>query len=152
MTEVSTDSSALDLAIYRYQNPFSNMSAPKGVYVPLQNPSDIRLLSLQPGKPDDPIECFLSNPMNLDSLDSPEEIAGRKIGHLRTYVALSYVWGDQNDKRRIFVNWQPFWVTYNLFSLLSRVRNFFMDMRCLWVDAIWFVHFPLILITVSRKV
>ena len=117
------------------------MSAPKGVYVPLRNPSDIRLLALQPGQPDDPIECVLLNPMNLDSLDTPEETAEDEIGLLRIYIALSYVWGDQNDKRLIFVNWKPFWVTYNLFSLLSRMRNFTTHMQCLWVDAVWFVRF-----------
>ena len=127
------------------------MSAPEGVYVPFQNPSDIRLLALQPGIPDDPIECILLNPMNLDSLDTPEETADNTIRLLRAYVALSYVWGDQNDKRMIFVNWEPFWVAYNLFSLLSRVRDLSRHMQCLWVDAIWFVHFPLILIPVSRK-
>ena len=128
------------------------MSAPKGVYIPLQNPSDIRLLLLLPGRPDDPIKCILSNPINMDSLDTPEETTDDTIGILRTYLALSYVWGDQNDKRLIFVNWQPFWVTYNLFSLLSRMRNLSMELRCLWVDAIWFVDFPLILIPVSHKV
>ena len=120
------------------------MSAPKGVYVPLQNSSDIRLLALQPGQPDDPVDCVLLNPMNMDSLDTPEETADDTIGLLRTYVALSYVWGDPNDKRLIFVNMQPFWVTYNLFSLLSRIRMFTTDMQCLWVDAIWFVHFLLL--------
>ncbi|KAL9614603.1 MAG: hypothetical protein Q9167_000891 [Letrouitia subvulpina] len=112
------------------------MSAQNGVYIPLQNPSDIRLLVLKPGQPDDPIECDLLNPMNLDALDTLEETANRAIGLLRQYFALSYVWGDQNDKRLIILNRQPFWVTYNLFSSLSRVRNLSMDMQCLWVDAL----------------
>ena len=130
------------------------MSTQNKVYVPLQHPSDIRLLALRPGQPDrnDPIECFLLNPMKLDSLDKPEETADNTIRLWRDYFALSYVWGDQNDKRLIFVNWQPFWVTYNLFSLLSRVRMLTLDTQCLWVDAVWFVHFPLFSIPLSRKV
>ena len=103
------------------------MSAQGGIYVPLQKPSDIRLLTLMPGQPDDPIESVLLDPMDLHALDILEETADSKIGLLRDYIALSYVWGDQNDKRLIFVNWQPFWVTYNLFSLLSRVRHLSSD-------------------------
>lgn len=119
------------------------MSAPGGIYVPLQKPSDIRLLALMPGQPDDPIESVLLNPMDLRALDTLEETADSKIGLLRDYVALSYVWGDQHDKRLIFVNWQPFWVTYNLFSLFSRGRDLSSDPQCLWVDAIWFVPLSL---------
>lgn len=78
------------------------MSIQNEIYVPLQKPSDIRILVLMPGQPDDPIECALSNPINLDAVDTLEETANSVIGLLRDYFALSYVWGDQNDKRLIF--------------------------------------------------
>lgn len=119
------------------------MSAQSGIYVPLQKLSDIRLLALMAGQPDDPIESVLLDPMDMHARDTLEETADSEIGLLREYKALSYVWGDQNDKRLIFVNGQPFWVTYNLFSLLSRVRDLSSDPQCLWVDAVWFVPLPL---------
>lgn len=96
----------------------------------------IRILMLKPGQPDDPIQCILSNPINLDELNTLEETAYGVLGLLREYFALSYVWGDQNDKRLIFVNSQPFWVTYYLFFLLSRVRTLSRDVQCLWINAV----------------
>lgn len=67
------------------------MSAQDRVYVPLQKPSDIRLLALMPGQPDDPIESVLLDPMDLHALDILKETADSAIGLLRDYMALSYV-------------------------------------------------------------
>lgn len=56
-------------------------------YQPLLGPQ-IRLLTIQPGEPEDDIQCSLTT-VSLD--DQPK------------YEALSYVWGDPTDTRNIFV-------------------------------------------------
>ncbi|MCJ1306637.1 hypothetical protein MMC25_000280 [Agyrium rufum] len=108
----------------------------KGIYKPLTKPAEIRLLILEPGEDDELIKCILLNPTDMDSLDTPAESEGSN-DLLRMYHALSYVWGDPTDQRVIAVNWTPFFVTANLYSLLSRLRVIMRGERfVLWVDAI----------------
>jgi hypothetical protein len=51
------------------------------------------------------------------------------------YEALSYVWGDENEKLPIFISGCRFDVTINLHAALLRLRNHSMQ-RLLWIDAI----------------
>lgn len=65
----------------------------------------IRLLSLKPGEPHEPISATLS----LAYLDE----------HPR-YEALSYVWGDREDFLDISLDDETFPVKVNLFAVLRR--------------------------------
>lgn len=51
------------------------------------------------------------------------------------YEALSYVWGDREEGRQIFLNGIPFRVTQNLYAALAQLRLFERE-RVLWIDAI----------------
>lgn len=51
------------------------------------------------------------------------------------YEALSYVWGNPDEKLPIFIHEHSFDVTVNLRAALSRLRNHSIE-RILWVDAI----------------
>jgi hypothetical protein len=51
------------------------------------------------------------------------------------YEALSYVWGDANDKLPIFIHGNRLDVTVNLHAALLQLRNHSLD-RILWIDAI----------------
>jgi hypothetical protein len=50
------------------------------------------------------------------------------------YLALSYVWGDERDKRIILVDKRPFRVTRNLFDAMMSLRE--TESMILWIDAI----------------
>ncbi|PMD36872.1 hypothetical protein L207DRAFT_381808, partial [Hyaloscypha variabilis F] len=56
------------------------------------------------------------------------------------YYALSYVWGDAQDKIPVLVNGKQLLITRNLESFLQRQRNTFspneQPSRIFWVDAI----------------
>jgi hypothetical protein len=80
----------------------------------------IRLVVLLQGYFDDPIRCRLAQ-VCLD-----EEI---------TYDALSYRWGDPNDRLPILVNGFPFQATRGLVTALRCLRRGNEDMT-LWIDAI----------------
>jgi hypothetical protein len=51
------------------------------------------------------------------------------------YDALSYVWGNPDEKLPIFIHKHSFDVTVNLRAALSRLRNHSIE-RILWIDAI----------------
>ena len=51
------------------------------------------------------------------------------------YNALSYVWGDQSEKRRVICNGMPCMITANLFHALARIRSTRADVL-LWADAL----------------
>jgi len=51
------------------------------------------------------------------------------------YDALSYVWGNPDEKLPIFIHTNSFDVTVNLRAALSRLRNHSIE-RILWIDAI----------------
>ncbi|KAF2704690.1 HET-domain-containing protein, partial [Pleomassaria siparia CBS 279.74] len=85
---------------------------------------NIRLLRLLPHEDESAdIQCELYDYSLQDSCRT----------HL--YEALSYVWGDPEEKLPIFLHKHRFDVTINLHSALFRLRNHSME-RILWVDAI----------------
>jgi len=71
-----------------------------------------------------PIQCQLFN-------YSLQE-AGKRP-HL--YEALSYVWGDPDKTRPIYIDSYHFDVTENLHAALSRLRDRYLE-RIVWVDAV----------------
>ncbi|PMD13834.1 HET-domain-containing protein [Hyaloscypha hepaticicola] len=80
-----------------------------------------RLVSLQPGSLGSAPVCTLLN---------DKWVAGGT-----SYEALSYVWGDANDRKMIVLNGVVFQVTRNLYSALRHLR--YTDRsRTLWIDAI----------------
>lgn len=52
------------------------------------------------------------------------------------YEALSYVWGTEESKEKIWVDGCLFTVTENLFEALSNLRPAGED-RLLWIDALY---------------
>jgi hypothetical protein len=84
--------------------------------------SEIRVLILSGGKPEDDVKCTLG----VVSLDEKPEFA-----------ALSYVWGDASVKKPITVDGETFEVTSNLNDALRALRpQQRRESRTLWVDAI----------------
>lgn len=92
-------------------------------YKPLVN-SEIRLIRID--ESDSP-EGYVSCSMQHFELDSEPE-----------YSALSYVWGDPNERSTIFVNGIKFDVTLSLHSALNALR--FLDSQTepdwYWIDAV----------------
>ena len=90
-------------------------------YSPLENsPTATRLLTLLPGKRADPIRIFLHD---VD-LKTPT-----------SYEALSYAWGDEMDRRKIFCDGKVIYVTKNLEAAILQLRQE-KTARVLWIDAI----------------
>jgi hypothetical protein len=54
---------------------------------------------------------------------------------IHLYEALSYVWGDPEDKRPLLIDNHSFDVTVNLHAALSHLRNHSIE-RILWIDAL----------------
>lgn len=86
----------------------------------------IRLLHIEPGEADSPLQCSLK----LKELD----------GSAVPYFALSYVWGSTTDRKRITCNGHVTEITTNLHSLLLEYRRRGVDGNDLetplWVDAL----------------
>ncbi|KAF2018011.1 HET-domain-containing protein [Aaosphaeria arxii CBS 175.79] len=80
----------------------------------------VRLLTLAPGRADEPISCQL----DVVSLKSTPR-----------YETLSYAWGSQERAESILLNKQEFPVTANLFAALLHLRLLDTPLR-LWIDAI----------------
>ena len=80
----------------------------------------IRLIQLEPGAWPDGIRCSI----HTISFD------GQPV-----YDALSYVWGDPNNRKPIQLNGHSFEVTENLWIVLRRLRDHGIR-RELWIDAI----------------
>jgi len=96
------------------------MSESQEWYQPLDPATaEIRFVTIQPGDWTDKIKCTLM-PASLD--DQP------------SYEALSYVWGDPNVRKDIYLNGLPFKVTANLESALRHLR--LKGERTIWIDAI----------------
>ena len=77
-----------------------------------------RVSEIQPGRPNDGICCRLVT-MQRDSGQA--------------YKALSYVWGDSDEVRCIWVNDKPFWIHRNLHKALFHIRSEEETVR-LWRD------------------
>jgi Heterokaryon incompatibility protein (HET) len=99
---------------------------PQYSYPPLsQVPDSIRLLRLLPNKNNTAdIHCELFEYALQDS---------EKAAH--PYEALSYVWGDSDKRRSIFIDNQYLAVTLNLYAALLRLRDHDIP-RIVWVDAV----------------
>jgi hypothetical protein len=83
-------------------------TSPTPLYRPLHPAeSSIRTVTLLSGFPDDDIRCVLA-PVTEDSR--------------MPYEALSYAWGDANEKRLITINDHNFYVTENLYQALLHLR------------------------------
>ncbi|KAF2261438.1 HET-domain-containing protein, partial [Lojkania enalia] len=99
------------------------MTAPF-VYQPLAG-SETRLFSIEPGKVDDPLRVQLRH-IRLETTP--------------TYHALSYVWGDSNDKVQISVNDVPFSIPRNLYNALGQLREILIAKKeegfLFWADSI----------------
>ncbi|KAF2654453.1 HET-domain-containing protein, partial [Lophiostoma macrostomum CBS 122681] len=89
--------------------------------------NQIRLLSLQRGKHDDPLKCFLI-------ILTGAEQDGLTVFENR-FTALSYTWGDQNDPLMIGLNGHKVPVGRNLASALVGARMENTDC-IIWVDAL----------------
>lgn len=91
------------------------------VYRPLKE-NEFRLLVLNPGLPEEPIECFLEHSV---------------LNQAKPYQALSYVWGGdaQQSDCYIYVDGRPFHVTQSLKDFLLAHRT---NTQCpvLWIDAV----------------
>jgi len=102
--------------------------ARKYVYEPLsynrKHCRPIRLLRVLPGKPDTPICCKLFN-SHIRIVDNPQIATSKselfrfrlwraRAPHNIAYNALSYVWGNAEDRVTIRVNGKDFSITRNL--------------------------------------
>jgi hypothetical protein len=90
------------------------------LYLPLLNGELIRLVELSPGARDDPvvIRLFIA-----------------ELQHHPEYEALSYVWGDPENKVPIQCNGRRVEITVNLNAAFVRVR-YSGRPRMLWADAV----------------
>lgn len=82
--------------------------------------NEIRLLKISPGFEEEPLCCSLE-PISLND-NAP-------------YTALSYCWGDANDRADITVNGQHTSVTRNLENALRHMRNVDQS-TVVWADAL----------------
>ncbi|TPX15914.1 uncharacterized protein E0L32_000248 [Thyridium curvatum] len=78
------------------------------VYEPLNEPTAIRVVVIEPGNWSDPMRCQLRHRISRAPF---------------AYKALSYVWGARSVTRRISVNDQRFDVTINLAWALQNLRE-----------------------------
>lgn len=81
-----------------------------------------RILRLRPGNADEPIACELT-------------FAWLEASYLAPYDALSYCWGDPDDRLTITVHGHEMHVTRNLHAALKQLRSGSGD-RLLWADAV----------------
>ncbi|CAO2650783.1 Nn.00g020750.m01.CDS01 [Neocucurbitaria sp. VM-36] len=93
---------------------------PSPLYSSQLSGSDIRLLHIEPGVAESTLQCSLLRTSEVDA--SP-------------YYALSYVWGDDPNRKLIMCNGGLVEVTTNLYSVLHEHRQRAVPMR-LWVDAL----------------
>jgi hypothetical protein len=88
----------------------------------LEHKSLLRILTIHPGDPEQPLVCSLS----VEDIYRDD---------LPPYEALSYVWGPPSLKHLIQVNGEAFRVSSSLFQALIHLR-YASQPRRLWVDAI----------------
>ncbi|KAF2167536.1 hypothetical protein M409DRAFT_54133 [Zasmidium cellare ATCC 36951] len=88
-------------------------------YTPISEPSNIRLIYLEPGHK----QAQLRTQLVEVSLDSVPQ-----------YVALSYVWGTQAAQKHILIGETVFHVRPNLYNALKRLRA--KGVSIVWADAI----------------
>lgn len=81
---------------------------------------EIRLLSIRPGKPEDPIQCKLRH---------------AKLDEKPTYETISYAWGDATIRGMIRVNSVTISVPLSAERVL-RVVRLPAELRTVWIDAV----------------
>jgi hypothetical protein len=91
------------------------------IYASLSSVNSIRLLRLHSCSCDEPISCSLV--VVDDYAVAPE------------YYALSYCWGDANDKAELILNGTSFSVTKSLYAALDRLLEI-TELPLVWADAI----------------
>lgn len=99
-------------------------SVESGLYSPLADPKNIRLLKLLPSVDrSEPIKCIIEE---ADLSKGPE------------YEALSYVWGNPSPQRTVILNGRSFPVGENLEAALRQLRPCGTQQthRTIWIDAI----------------
>jgi hypothetical protein len=89
-------------------------------YKPMTSPRNIRLVKLAPGDRGAPLQCSL---IQVDS-DMPQQ-----------YEAMSYAWGDPDDRRDIACDGRRLPITRNLHEALWHFRHVNQP-KYLWADAI----------------
>ncbi|KAF2838109.1 hypothetical protein M501DRAFT_1004951 [Patellaria atrata CBS 101060] len=99
---------------------FADQDDPQYEYRPLENPNEIRVLVLEPGREDESVRCYLKH-VTLSS--KPH------------YEAISYVWGDPNVTEKIFCSGGTISITPNLHKALQQLRDEKSE-RVLWADAV----------------
>ncbi|KAL5344889.1 hypothetical protein ACLOAV_010286 [Pseudogymnoascus australis] len=104
----------------------------------------IRLIRILPGVSDEPILCelfktYLTTSEGRQKRESVEGTLQETPENLE-YDALSYAWGDAQDRVAIHVNGKTLLVTQNLWSFLRHQRDTFAPTdnsdRTFWIDAI----------------
>ena len=111
------------------------MAAASFQYEALSTGSGIRVLTLLPATKFGAKICCTSKGINLDD--------ARSVG----YEALSYVWGDSEVTKVIYVchaadsthNFRPFRSTWNLEAALRHLRYKDRE-RVIWIDAVWYAY------------
>jgi len=108
----------------------------------------IRLLRILPGEATSLVSCelfktYLSTAEGRKKWEKQNDDTHQQTIALpqnEEYYALSYVWGDAQDKIPVLVNGKQLLITRNLESFLQRQRNTFspneQPSRIFWVDAI----------------
>lgn len=89
-------------------------------YKPLQSPTQIRILTLEPGGREAPL-CLSLTHASLD--DAP------------SFEALSYAWGDATNRIAVEYGDKEMQITQNLYDALRHLRHL-NSARYLWADAI----------------
>src|ERR1700761_8521044 len=110
---------ASDTDLEEWETIVSSRKRYEHEYRPLKS-DEIRLLILNPGRPGEPIECFLEH---------------YPLDRAKRYRALSYVWGDSQASSVIQVDGYPFKVTSNLKDFLVSFRSDDTS-AVLWIDAV----------------
>lgn len=101
------------------------LSSSRFPYQPLDEPDSIRLLQLHPASSNQAeVRCSLTKATLALCADIYDH-----------YTALSYVWGDPNITKTIWVNETPFLITINLYSALRDIPHERVSLQ-LWTDAI----------------
>jgi hypothetical protein len=110
-----------DTEIGKMATQTSSFELERYEYSPLPGKDYIRTLTLSPGDRDTVPRCHIS----AVPFDRVED----------TYEALSYCWGDSNNKADVICNGQHLAVTANLYDALQALRDR-QKSRVLWADAI----------------
>jgi hypothetical protein len=96
-------------------------------YTPLDDPmSDLRLVEIQRGPPNDSLKCIIRTYNRKQIIE---------LRSLWGYWALSYTWGDSSIKVEISLNGKRFCVTSNLEAALRNLRGRIGDRALYWIDA-----------------